>query len=69
MTGALLSHPLSQPEPEGTEAAGDEIGGVGVELQLLRFRSTNALETSDKTLTVAKGDMVFGGRRADIGPE
>jgi hypothetical protein len=40
-----------------------------MELHRVRFSSADALETSDQALTIAKGDMVFGARTADIGPE
>jgi hypothetical protein len=60
---------LSEPEAEGAEAAGDEIAGVGLELDGFRFTGWEALETGDKALAVAKGDMVFSVGTDDIGPE
>ena len=59
----MLYHPVGDPEAQGAEAAGDEIGGVGLELDGRRLSGTGALETCDIALTSAKGDMVV--RRRD----
>ena len=69
MTRAVLCHPLGDPEAERTEAAGDEIGGVGMECDGMRLKGADALETCDKALTSAEGDMVVGSGMSDIGPE
>ena len=69
MTRAVLCHPLGDPEAEGAEAAGNEIGGIGIELDGVRLKGADMLETCDKALTGAIGDMVVGSGMSDIGPE
>ena len=60
MTGAVLYHPVGDPEAQGAEAAGDDVGGIGWNWTAQDPACCPVRGAGRSALTSSKGEMVVG---------